>query len=92
LPAEVLERRVRAFNPWPVCWTELNGERLRVWRAGIPVTTAIAAPGTVVAAGPEGIDVATGRGVLRLQEVQRAGGIRMSAQQYLNAHPLPVGA
>ena len=89
--AEALERKIRAFNPWPVCWTELNGERLRIWKAEIPEITSNAAPGTVTATGPKGIDVATGLGVLRLQEVQRSGGIRMTAQQYLNAHPLPAG-
>lgn len=88
LPAQVLERRIRAFNPWPVCWTELNGERLRIWKAVIPGVKTTAMPGSVVAAGSDGIDMATGADVLRLLEVQRPGGIRMPAQQYLNAHPL----
>lgn len=91
LPAEVIERRIRAFNPWPVCWTEMNGERLRIWSSCIPGAHTTAAPGTRVAAGPEGIDIATGSGVLRLLEVQRPGRIRMTVRQYLNAHPLAAG-
>lgn len=91
LPAEVLGRRVRAFNPWPVCWTELNGERLRIWKAEVPGIVANSPPGSVVATGPDGIDMATGLGILRLKELQRPGGIRMTAGQYLNAHPLQLG-
>ena len=97
LPASVLERQVRAFNPWPVCWCEIDGERLRIWRAEAlknvhTGNTGIIRAGTVAAAGPGGIDVATAHGLLRLLEVQRAGGKRISAAQYLNAHPVRAGA
>ena len=96
-PATVLERRVRAFNPWPVCWCEIDGERLRIWSAeaaGNDNTgnAGMGKPGSVTAAGPGGIEVATSDGLLRLLEVQRAGGKRMSAAQYLNAHVVRVGA
>ena len=95
VPAVVLERRVRAFNPWPVCWCEIDGERLRIWSAEALENVDFSngktgQAGSVTAAGPGGIDVATSKGLLRLLEVQRAGGRRMSTAQYLNAHPVRV--
>ena len=86
--AVCLERRIRAFNPWPVAWCTLAGERTRIWTALALDYPPGPAPGTVVAAGPEGIDIATTRGLLRLKEVQRPGGRRVSAAEYLNARRL----
>jgi methionyl-tRNA formyltransferase len=87
-PAVALERRVRAFNPWPVAETRLSdGRRLRVFEAEARGGTR-APPGTVVAAGREGIDVATGEGVLRLARIQPPSGRAMEAAAYLAAHSL----
>ena len=87
-PAVELARKVRAFNPWPVAEFELAGERLRV-HAAKPVDSggAAAAPGSVLRAGREGIDVVCTDGVLRLITVQRPGGRAMPAADYLNARP-----
>jgi len=71
--AEDLARRVRAFNPRPVAWAECDGERVRVQRAEWLAGEAGAPPGTVTAAGSSGIDVAAGRGTLRILELQRPG-------------------
>ena len=84
-----LDARVRAFHPWPIAETRFaDGARLRIWRAEPRAGAAGAAPGAVVAAGPAGIDVATGDGVLRLTKVQPPSGRVMDAGAYLAAHPL----
>ncbi len=87
-----IERRVRAFNPWPVCDTDSDRGRLRIWSArALCDRSHGAAAGTVLAASTEGIEVACGTGILRLLELQRDGGRRMSASQYLRGTDLDVG-
>jgi methionyl-tRNA formyltransferase len=88
-PATLLERRIRAFNPWPVAWCMIGGERTRIWRATALLQDAARPPGTVLAADRKGINVATGSGVLRLLELQPPGKRRMSSADYLNARRLP---
>ena len=85
--ASLLERKVRAFNPWPVAEARLAGETLRVWKALALPSEPGQAPGSIVAAGRDGIDVACAGGVLRLLEVQRAGGRRIAAADFVNARP-----
>lgn len=84
-PAAALARRVRAFHPWPVAEAEIAGERLRVHAATALPLAHRAAPGTLLAAGREGLDVACGEGALRVRSVQRAGGKAISAADWLNA-------
>lgn len=88
-PAVELERRVRAFNPWPVAETRTaSGKRLRIWEAVAAEGGSPARPGSVIRTGADGIDVVTGAGILRVQSLQSPGGRVMSAVDYLNANTL----
>jgi methionyl-tRNA formyltransferase len=84
-PATVLARKVRAFDPWPVAEAELHGERLRIWSALAIEGASDATPGTIIGGGRDALDVATGDGVLRILEVQRDGGRRVSVRDWSNA-------
>lgn len=96
--AITLECQVRAFDPWPIAEAQIGGETLRIWRASAIAPQAAecagafgsalhAHPGDVVAASRDGIDIACGDGILRIVELQRAGGRRISAADYVNANP-----
>lgn len=91
--ADALARTVRAFNPWPIAEAALAGERVRIHGAVAVDVDHGQAPGTVLAAGREGIDIACGQGALRLRVLQREGGKAITAADYLNARrDLRVGA
>ncbi|PWB18327.1 methionyl-tRNA formyltransferase [Stenotrophomonas sp. SPM] len=93
LDAQALARTVRAFNPWPIAEAQLAGERVRIHGAVALDLAHGKAPGTVLAAGREGIDIACGQGALRLRVLQREGGKAITAADYLNARrDLRVGA
>jgi methionyl-tRNA formyltransferase len=84
-PAALLVRKVRAFEPWPVAEAVVAGERLRIHGAVALDLQHDVAPGTLLAAGKQGIDIACGEGALRLRVVQREGGKVITAADYLNA-------
>jgi methionyl-tRNA formyltransferase len=89
--AAQLSRRVRAFNPWPIAETRFNGAQLRIWDAevgdmpGVSPAVTAAAPGTVLAATDDGIDVACGRGVLRILRLQLAGRKALAPGEFIKA-------
>lgn len=84
-PAELIERRVRAFDPFPGCSFEWAGQTVKVWRArGVP---AQGTPGQRVAAGNDRLLIACGEGGLELLELQAPGGRRVSARDFLQRHP-----
>jgi methionyl-tRNA formyltransferase len=91
-PALALANKVRAFNPWPVAEAELAGERVRIHGAIAIEHLHDKTPGTVLAASRDGIDIACGKGALRIRVLQREGGKAITAADYLNARrDLSVG-
>ncbi len=82
-PAVELERLVRAFNPWPICHSTLNGEALKVHAAQLGEGQG--APGSVLAADRSGLTVACGEGALRLTRLQLPGGKPLSFADLYNS-------
>ncbi|HHB92868.1 MAG TPA: methionyl-tRNA formyltransferase [Thioploca sp.] len=86
-PAIVLERKIRAFNPWPVAQTDLFGQTLRIWEAEVISTPTSEPIGSIIRCQRNGIDIVTSDGILRLLKVQRAGKKPMPVSDFLNANP-----
>lgn len=84
-PAVQLARKVRAFHPWPVAEALLEGERIRIHEAQAVASDGSHAPGSIIHATRDGIDVASGDGALRILRLQREGGRPISAADWLNA-------
>ena len=89
--ADEIERQVRAFDPAPGAQTRLDGHALKVWRARVERGVS-GGPGTICAAAPDGIVAACGRDGLRVTELQRAGGRRLPAGEFLAGFRLAAGA
>lgn len=83
--ADIIERKIRAFNPWPVAYTLLNGQTIRIWQATLMTHTSQAAPGTIISLSAQGILVATRDAVIQLQKLQLSGGKILTAAEILNA-------
>jgi methionyl-tRNA formyltransferase len=92
LPAATAARRINAFNPFPGASAMFNGVQVKLWRAE-PVAEATAGkPGEVLAANAQdGVLVACGGGVLRLIELQKPGGKRLSAKEFIKGFPMEEG-
>lgn len=82
-----IERQVRAFNPWPVAQTPYEKGNMRVWNA-YAISGVGGEPGMVMSATKEGIDVATGDGLLRITQLQMPGKRAMSAKDFINANAI----
>ena len=91
LPAEVIGRRVRAFDPFPGAQTVLGAEVIKVWSA-TPEVGEGDTPGRILAVDERGVLVQCGNGRLRLGVLQRAGGKRLPVADFLRGFPLQVGA
>jgi methionyl-tRNA formyltransferase len=91
LEAGAIERRIRAFDPFPGASAQLRGETVKLWRARTIAKEAGAAPGTIVALEGDAIVVACGSGRLALTELQRPGGKRLAAADFLRGFPVEPG-
>ena len=90
-PADVISRKIRAFNPVPAAWTLWQGKPLKIWSA-VPLPSQHSGEaGTVLAADAAGITVACGKGALRITELQPAGSRRMDAGAFLAGRGVKVG-
>ena len=83
--AKQIARQVNAFNPWPVAQTQLDDKVLRIWEAHSLSDNANTTPGTVVAESKQGIDIATGKGILRVARLQLPGAKSLSAADFINS-------
>ncbi len=83
-PAELISRKIRAYNPWPVAHGELAGDTVRIWNAH--PEPGQGTPGEIISLDNQQLHVATGDGLINITEIQRPGGKRMSAIDFLNAH------
>ena len=83
--AEVLQRKVQAFNPWPVAWCEADGQRLRIWKAEVVENIVECEPGQFLTEN-QSLIVGTADKALKILELQRPGGQRITAEQFLNAN------
>lgn len=91
LTARQLDRRIRAFNPFPGAFTTREGQMVKIWSSRVAEEDG-GAPGEVLRAEEDVLIVACGEGALQLNEVQLAGGRRLSARAFLVGHPLPPGS
>lgn len=93
-PAEALARQIRAFDPFPGGAATLDGAQLKLWSAepadGVSVPAG-AAPGQILEASPAGVVVACGEGALRVTQLQKPGGKRLPAREFLAGMPLAAG-
>lgn len=86
---EELERTVRALRPAPGARSQLRGEPVKLWRARCSQQRGT--PGTILDCSAAGVLVACGEGALQVTELQRAGGTRLAAAEFLRGHPIQVG-
>ncbi len=91
LPAIKIKNHVRGMNPWPGCYTTLDGKVLKVWRVDVIDKNTPHKPGTVVAVEQDSILVQTGMGMVSLLELQLQGGKRLVTADFLRGRPLSPG-
>ncbi len=89
LPAPLLLRRIRAFNPFPGALAHIHDTPVKIWQAGLEAGSG--PPGEILALDSDGITVACGEGALRLHTLQKPGGKRLAAAQFLQGFPLKAG-
>lgn len=92
--AAALERRIRAFNPFPGAAGVVDGQTLKFWRGEVLADGSRPGEfqaGEVLAVGPQGVDICTGDGVLRVSRLQKAGGKALEASEFLRGFEIRPG-
>ena len=84
-PALEIDRQIRAFNPWPVTWTQVDDQILRIHQARVIEKTSAHLPGTIISMSKQGMLVATGENALLVETIQFSGGKAISVADWLNA-------
>jgi methionyl-tRNA formyltransferase len=88
-PAAAIERRIRAFDPFPGATAQLGDATIKLWRA--QPCAGRGQPGEILAVAPAGITVACGEGALQLVELQKPGGRRLASADFLHGFPVAAG-
>lgn len=88
---EQIERRMRAFDPWPGTYAEADGRTFKLWRGTALQQGTDAPAGTVVAAGKDGLDISAGGRILRVTQLQAPGKKRMAAGDYFRGNSIEIG-
>jgi methionyl-tRNA formyltransferase len=89
--AQIIERRVRGFSPWPSAYTHLQGKLLKIHRAAVVAATSDRTPGEILRADANGLWVATGGGILSLEEVQLENKKRLSGGEFVKGARIGKG-
>jgi methionyl-tRNA formyltransferase len=87
LSAQIIGRKVRAFNPFPVTFTQLNGQPLRIWSARVADQSTPASPGTLIRCDGNGVEIACGEGSLIITQAQLAGKKPMAVGDIIRGNP-----
>ena len=87
--ANEIERLIRGLNPWPSAYTQMDGKTLKIWDADVDDSENDSAPGTITEVGKDFIRVATGKGSLKILELQLEGKKRMKTRDFLNGAKIP---
>ena len=87
--ANEIERLIRGLNPWPSAYTKMDGKTLKIWDADVDDSENDSAPGTINEVGKDFIRVATGKGSLKILELQLEGKKRMKTRDFLNGAKIP---
>lgn len=90
--AVLICNRIRAFVPWPVCFTHFNKKILKIWKAYPEKTSSDLKPGTISEASKEGLLVATGKGAIRINELQLEAKRRMNIEEFIAGHKDIIGS
>ncbi len=90
-PADVVARKIRAFNPFPGAFASFGGVPIKLWRAEAVHEGSRVAPGQVLTATSAGVTVACSDGAVRITELQKPGGKRLPAVEFLKGFPMGHG-